>query len=158
MENGELACQAMNPASYALSGMASAPQGTRAAIAMPVPCERVLGWSDLPLSDLVAGTELTGIAAFFGMTEFAAIYSQPVAGQPRKATSSHRQRELHFRETRQDLFNSLAGQWVCLEGETIVSHGDNLAKVVEAARKQGVQVPYIFRVSNEPKNSVRMGL
>jgi hypothetical protein len=148
----------MNPVSDALSGMASAPQGIRAAIAVPLPGERVLGWSDLPLADLVAGTELTGIASLFGMTEFAAISFQPVTDQPRKAPSSYRQRELHFRETRQDVLIPFAGQWVCLEGEAIVSHGDNLKEVVEAARKQGVQVPYIFRVSNEPKNSVRMGL
>lgn len=72
--------------------------------------------------------------------------------------ASRRNRELHFRETKRDLLISLSGQWVCLEGEAIVSHGNNLKEVVEAARKRGVHVPYIFRVSDEPKNSVRIGL
>lgn len=70
----------------------------------------------------------------------------------------HRGRELRFRETRRDLFKSLAGQWVCLEGETIAAYGSDPARVVEEARKKGVQLPYVFRVSKEPENSVRMGL
>jgi hypothetical protein len=158
MENVEIACQLMNPVSDALSGMASVPQGIGAAIAIALPGERAFGWADLPLADLVGGTELTGIAFLFGMTELAAISSQSVTDQPRKAPSSHRQRELHFRETRQDLLVPFAGQWVCLERETIVSHGSNVTRVAEEARRKGVQMPYVFRVSDEPQGSVPIGL
>jgi len=86
------------------------------------------------------------------------LWSAPTTGQAPKPSTSRRSRELHFREVRQDLFKALSGQWVCVEGESIVAHGSDVAGVVAEARRKGVQVPYIFRVSSEPEGSVRMGL
>jgi hypothetical protein len=51
-----------------------------------------------------------------------------------------------------------AGQWVVLEGEKIVAHGNDPLQVVTEARAKGVQVPYIFRVEITAENEVRMGL
>lgn len=86
------------------------------------------------------------------------LWVAPATREAPKVSTLRRSKELRFREARQDLFKSFAGQWVCLEGETIVAHGSNVARVVEEARRRGVQVPYIFRVSDEPEGCVRMGL
>jgi hypothetical protein len=88
----------------------------------------------------------------------ASLWGAPTTKEALNVPTPRRTRELHFRETKRDLFISLAGQWVCLEGETVVAHGFNVAKVVEETRRRGVQVPYVFRVSDEPEGSVRMGL
>jgi len=85
-------------------------------------------------------------------------YMVPATKEASRVFGSWRSRELRFRETCQEILNPLAGQWVCLEGETIVAHGPDVAKVVEEARTKGVQVPYVFKVSDEPEGSVRMGL
>jgi len=51
------------------------------------------------------------------------------------------------------------GQWVVLEREEIVSHGDDAGEVVAAARRKGVEVPYIFRVVPDyGKNVATIGL
>jgi len=52
-----------------------------------------------------------------------------------------------------------AGQWVALEGEKVIAHGDDVPPVLEEARNKGIQVPLILWVEPEPvENAVRMGL
>jgi predicted Zn-dependent protease len=47
------------------------------------------------------------------------------------------------------------GQWVALDGDHLVAHGTDARTVYEAARAQGVEIPYIDRV--EPKVDAFMG-
>ncbi len=47
------------------------------------------------------------------------------------------------------------GQWVALDGDQLLAHGTDAKKVYEAARAQGVEIPYIDRV--EPKVEAFMG-
>ena len=56
------------------------------------------------------------------------------------------------------LVNDYAGQWVVLEGEDIVVHGENPIQLVEMAREAGVEVPYIFYVDPPRPGIVKMGL
>ena len=74
------------------------------------------------------------------------------------STSTSRSRELAWRQTHGEEFRQLAGQWVVLDGETIVSHGPDAVQVVEEARTQGITVPYIFFVDDTPNDSIHMGL
>jgi hypothetical protein len=47
------------------------------------------------------------------------------------------------------------GQWVALDGDHLIAHGADARTVYEAARAQGVEIPYIDRV--EPQVEAFMG-
>src|SRR5713226_836534 len=47
------------------------------------------------------------------------------------------------------------GQWVALDGDRLIAHGTDARTVYEAARAQGVEIPYVDRV--EPKVDAFMG-
>ena len=40
------------------------------------------------------------------------------------------------------------GQWVAVEGDSLVAHGTNPREVYLAARDSGIEVPYLVRVEN----------
>jgi len=73
--------------------------------------------------------------------------------------STHRQHELEWIRTHTDEMRRLAGQWVVLEGVDLVAHGKNAVRVVAAARRKGIAIPFVFYV--EPPDSeptARFGL
>ncbi len=74
-----------------------------------------------------------------------------------KAATGHRSRELRFHARHPEVLRALSGQWVVLEGETIIAHGQNPISVVQQARARGVLVPLVLKVE-EVDNSVWMGL
>jgi hypothetical protein len=41
------------------------------------------------------------------------------------------------------------GKWVCLDGETLISYGDDAKKVYEEAKAKGVKIPFIEQVREE---------
>jgi len=47
------------------------------------------------------------------------------------------------------------GQWVALDGDHLIAHGADARTVYQAARAQGVKIPYIDRV--EPQVKAFMG-
>lgn len=61
-------------------------------------------------------------------------------------TSTYRQSEFEWIRTHADVLRRLAGQWVVLEGEEIVAHGKNAARVVGSARRKGIAVPFVLYV------------
>lgn len=69
-----------------------------------------------------------------------------------------RRRELEWRRSHRDLLQTYAGQWVVLEGEEIVAHGNSMAQIVEEARAQGIRVPYVFYVEESRPDVVHIGL
>ena len=75
-----------------------------------------------------------------------------------KRHAGHRQVEQEWRRTHQDVLLGYAGQWVVLEGETIVVHGEDPAQLVKMARDAGVEVPYIFYVDPPRPGIVKIGL
>jgi len=143
-----------------LAGVLSVPRAVESSGAAPITGTGSTGMSISPIPSTAIGFSANPVASQLLdiRVTLASLWGAPTTKEARKVPTPRRTRELHFRETKRDLFISLAGQWVCLEGETVVAHGSNVAKVVEETRRRGVQVPYIFRVSDEPEGSVRMGL
>ena len=86
----------------------------------------------------------------------------PIAGSSTRSvgveTVDHRRRELAFQRAHPEAFVPLVGQWVALEGETIVAHGDDPVRVVTDARSKGVRVPYVFYVDKPEDDVVQFGL
>lgn len=78
--------------------------------------------------------------------------------QPESAAAGHRVRELKFQESHPEAFCPFVGQWVVLEGETIVAHGSDPIRVVAEARSRAVRVPYVFFVEEPKEDSVWIGL
>ena len=40
----------------------------------------------------------------------------------------------------------LQGKWIAIEADKLIAEGDSFDAVYEAARKMGVEIPFIFRV------------
>lgn len=76
----------------------------------------------------------------------------------RRPASRHRQKEHEWRRTHREELQAFAGQWVVLDGEQIIAHGEDPARLVETAREKGIGTPYIFRVEPPSPNTVKIGL
>jgi len=77
----------------------------------------------------------------------------PSTGPTEPDASIHPRRQLRFRErenewrrTHGDVLRAYAGQWLVLEGEQIVAHGDDPVPLVARAREHGIRSPYVFYV------------
>jgi hypothetical protein len=80
------------------------------------------------------------------------------AGQARRAQQGRREIEIRWREGNTETLRRYAGEWIALEGERIIAHGPNAARVAEDARNAGVAVPYLFRVESGLEEIVPIGL
>lgn len=69
-----------------------------------------------------------------------------------------RRSEHDWRRSHGDLLRRYAGHWVVLEGEEIVSHGDDPVELVATARTRGIRSPYLFFVEPRQPGVVRIGL
>ena len=45
-------------------------------------------------------------------------------------------------------------QWVCLEGDQLISHGMDGLEVHRKAKEAGIDAPFMVRIIDEPKNFV----
>jgi hypothetical protein len=54
-----------------------------------------------------------------------------------------------------EAFDPYIGEWIVLEGESIVAHGHEAVDVVNEARSHGIKVPLVFLL--EPKRGPNMG-
>jgi len=84
-----------------------------------------------------------------------------VGEEPRrseKPTWGHRSRELAFQQAHPEALRRLAGQWVVLEGETVIAHGNEPVRVVSEARSRGVRIPYVFFVEEAEDDVAWIGL
>ncbi|MHB8381459.1 MAG: DUF5678 domain-containing protein [Candidatus Binataceae bacterium] len=109
------------------------------------------------VSSLGSATKSNGFSAKNFGSGVSVCSSEPVApSAPRSSTTGgHRSRELNFCAEHPEAFAKLVGQWVALEGETIVASGFALAPVMAEARKRGIKVPFVFRV--EPPSDESRG-
>ncbi len=85
----------------------------------------------------------------------------PIGKEPRRPEShawGQRSREVAFQQAHPEALRPFAGQWVVLEGETIVAHGDDPARVVSDARSKGVRIPYVFFVEEATDDVAWIGL
>jgi hypothetical protein len=81
------------------------------------------------------------------------IVTRPVA----KATQ-FRNQELEWRRNHSETLEAFANQWVVLEGEQIVAHGEDPVQVINEAKSKGVRTPYIFFVEPKTENVSAIGL
>ena len=72
----------------------------------------------------------------------------------------HRAREWAWRAANiERLRREFLDQWIVLEDEEIVAHGADPVELVNAARRRGIRVPYVFRIEEEAKpNTSFLGL
>ncbi len=70
----------------------------------------------------------------------------------------HRQREQAWRQTHGDVLRSHAGEWLVLEGEEIIAHGDDPADLVKQARERGIRSPYVFFVEPVQPGVIKIGI
>ena len=88
-------------------------------------------------------------------------YPDRVSGQIIGATRrplGHRQREQEWRRTHGDVLCGYAGEWLVLEGEEIIAHGDDPAALVTQARERGIRSPYVFFVEPAQPGVVKIGI
>ncbi len=84
--------------------------------------------------------------------------AEPVSSAPPRRLR-FRERENEWRRTHGDVLREYAGQWLVLEGDQIVAHGDDPAPLVARAREHGIDSPYVFYVEPpRPPGVVKMGL
>jgi len=43
------------------------------------------------------------------------------------------------------------GQWVCLEGDELISHGTDAVEVHNQAKAEGIEAPFLERIIDEPE-------
>jgi hypothetical protein len=70
----------------------------------------------------------------------------------------HRQREQAWRRTHGDVLHGYAGEWLVLEGEEIIAHGDDPANLVKQARAHGIRSPYVFFVEPVQPGVIKIGI
>ena len=73
-------------------------------------------------------------------------------------TAGFRAREREWRREHAQELKGLAGEWVVLEGERVVSHGTDAGAAVARARAEGVPVPYVFFVEPDEGADFHIGL
>lgn len=105
---------------------------------------------------------LQWLGGFLRNLEEAGLLSNEVVDIPLPSRPSfsagHRVPELEWHRAHQQELRQYAGQWVVLEGETLVAHGEDLRRVIVEARAKGVAVPYVFYVEPPGEDIVRIGL
>lgn len=72
--------------------------------------------------------------------------------------AGHRTVEREWRRAHKDELKQFVGQWVVLEENRIVAHGENPNTVLAQAKERGIQVPYMFYVQPFGRSEVKMGL
>ena len=69
--------------------------------------------------------------------------------------ASWRQRELVWRQANETMLQErFHGNWIALEGESVIAFGPSAAEVARAARAQGVVCPYVFLVTAAPGGDI----
>jgi hypothetical protein len=73
---------------------------------------------------------------------------QKTLPQVRKASRPHidRSRELAWLAAHR---REYAGQWVVLEGERLIGHGDDPRPIVAEARAEGIDCPFVVHIRAE---------
>jgi hypothetical protein len=57
-----------------------------------------------------------------------------------------RETELQWLNEHAAEMERLQGKWITIEGDKLVAEGDSFDAVYEAARKNGIEIPFIFPV------------
>ena len=79
-------------------------------------------------------------------------------GRPPQEKSQRRSREIAWRRLHEPQLRVLQSQWVVVEGEELIAHGEDAAQVVAQARNRGIKVPYVFFVEPIRPKTARLGI
>ena len=79
-------------------------------------------------------------------------------GTEARPAIGRRTRELRWRQNNGQLLEALAGQWLVVEGDELIAHGQDPVTLVVAARRRGIQVPFVFFVEPRARDTVKFGL
>jgi len=85
------------------------------------------------------------------------VLTQLIGTEARPAVD-RRTRELRWRQNNEQLLEGFAGQWLVVEGDQLIAHGQDPAALVAAARRRGIQAPYVFFVEPRTHDTVKIGL
>lgn len=110
-----------------------------------------------PATRLEGGRSLGNFEIQIVMETFTRAHIPMIGG----LASAHRNRrtiELNWRLTHRQELRRYLGEWLVLEGENVVAHGQSIVDVVREARVLGVRVPYVFRVQDSSEDVVPIGL
>jgi len=69
-----------------------------------------------------------------------------------------RQREQEWCRTHGDVLRRYSGEWVVVEGEEVIAHGDDPVPLVKEARERGIRSPYVFFVEPVQPGVVKIGI
>jgi predicted RNase H-like HicB family nuclease len=76
----------------------------------------------------------------------------------RSAAPRFRERELEWRRTHAETLRQFENEWVVLQGDEIIAHGSDAARVIQEARARGIKRPYVFFVEQMNENVITIGL
>lgn len=72
--------------------------------------------------------------------------------KPRRIEGNWQERNEKFRRAMRWIDENrreYLGKWVCLEGENLISFGDDARQVYEEAKAKGIEIPFIEQVREE---------
>ncbi len=77
----------------------------------------------------------------------------------RHGSGKGRERELRWLREHRNELQRLSGQWIVIEGQTLVASGFDPVEVVREARRKGVRVPFVRRIDeSRAKGTGEIGL
>jgi hypothetical protein len=89
--------------------------------------------------------------------DFVQVLTRLLRAEARPAVE-RRTRELRWRQNNEQLLEALAGQWLVVEGDELIAHGRDPVTLVTAAKRRGIQVPFVFFVEPRTHDTVKIGL
>ena len=66
-----------------------------------------------------------------------------------QVSETFRQKELEWLEGQADLLQSLAGNWIVVEGAELITAGPDYREVIREARGKGISIPFVLYLSKE---------
>ena len=101
----------------------------------------------------------SSVASPQGLTgDFAPLPVRRLRADTRTPVADRRTRELRWRQDNDQVLETLAGQWLVVEGDELVAHGQDPVALVSAARQRGIRVPFLFFVEPRASDTVKIGL
>jgi len=88
---------------------------------------------------------------------FVQVLTQLLRTEARPAVG-RRTRELRWRQRNEQLLEALAGQWLVVEGDELIAHGQDPVTLVTAAKRRGIHVPFVFFEEPRTHDTVKIGL
>lgn len=120
---------------------------------------KMLDATHLELRQPLSATQAERIEVVISEDDDEPCGEQRTAGRRTVAGTRLREREDAWCRAHPEVLKRHAGQWLVVEGEELVAHGEDPASVVRRARDRGVvAIPYVFFVEPPRRGVVKLGL